>query len=259
MGTDRYAYLSRLRRMDPGGKILLSLVAVVVCLLCGGVLTGLATLFVMGALTVLWGGVPLKALLRFLRIPLVFLLIGCLPALIARVPEGGAYLLGAALFGSVWGVTWDSLLRAGGIFSKALGVISAMYFLALNTPMTDLTLALGRAHVPRLFIELMELIYRFIFVLADTAANIRVAQESRLGYVGFRRSVDSLGALCSMVFLRAWRKADRIYSALESRGYTDRLVTLEAEYRPGRVCLPLAAGVAAAQLGIRFLERGLLR
>ena len=40
-----------------------------------------------------------------------------------------------------------------------------MYFLSLNTPVTDLTMALERLHVPRLLVELMELIYRFIFVI----------------------------------------------------------------------------------------------
>lgn len=63
-----------------------------------------------------------------------------------------------------------------------------MYFLALNTPVTDVTMALERMHVPHLLVELMELIYRFIFVLTETASRIRLAQESRLGYQGLRRS-----------------------------------------------------------------------
>ena len=80
----------------------------------------------------------------------------------------------------------------------------------------------------------MELIYRFIFVLTETASRIRLAQESRLGYQGLRRSLSSLGTLASMVFLRAWRKADRVYTALESRGYSGSLVTLSGGYRGGR-------------------------
>ena len=133
-----------------------------------------------------------------------------------------------------------------------------MYFLSLNTPVTDLTMALGRLHVPKLLVELMELIYRFIFVLAETASNIRTAQDSRLGYRGFRRSVSSLGMLASMVFLRAWRKADRIYTALESRGYTGSLTTLNDAYRPGWGLLPLTVFAAAGQIAIWFVEGRLL-
>ena len=130
-----------------------------------------------------------------------------------------------------------------------------MYFLSLNTPVTDLTMALEKLHVPKLLVELMELIYRFIFVLAETAANIRLAQESRLGYQGFRRSVNSLGTLSSMVFLQAWRKGQSIYTALESRGYTGSLTTLAGDYTPGLWLLPLTAGVAGGQLLVFCLER----
>ena len=133
-----------------------------------------------------------------------------------------------------------------------------MYFLALNTPVTDLTMCLGRLHVPRLLVELMELIYRFIFVLSETAGSIRTAQASRLGYQGLRRSLSSLGTMASLVFLRAWRRADRIYAALESRGYAGSLTTLPGDYAPGRGLYPLALAVAAGQLAVLFAERGVL-
>ena len=119
-------------------------------------------------------------------------------------------------------------------------------------------MALERMHVPHLLVELMELIYRFIFVLTETASRIRLAQESRLGYQGVRRSLSSLGTLASMVFLRAWRKADRVYTALESRGYSGSLVTLSGGYARGAWLCPLAAAVAAVQLAAWYLERSVM-
>ena len=95
-------------------------------------------------------------------------------------------------------------------------------------------------------------------VARDTAPSISSAQASRLGYRGFRRSISSLGLPDSMVFLRAWKKGDRIYTALESRGYTGSLVTLAAMYRPGRGLYPLAAIAAAGQLAVFWLERRVL-
>ena len=65
--------------------------------------------------------------------------------------------------------------------------------------------------------------------------------------------------LCSMVFLRAWRKAERVYTALESRGYTGSLETLRTNYAPGRGMYSLAVGVAAAQGAVFWLERMALR
>ena len=40
MGTDRYAYSSRLRRMNPAAKATLSLLALTLCLILGGIAPG---------------------------------------------------------------------------------------------------------------------------------------------------------------------------------------------------------------------------
>ena len=104
----------------------------------------------------------------------------------------------------------------------------------------------------------MELIYRFIFVLMDTAGRIRVAQESRLGYGSFRKSLDHMGDLVSLVFLRAWRKGDKVYTALESRGYDGSLSTLSAAYTGGGRVYAWGAAAAALQVVTLLLERRLL-
>ena len=258
MGTDRYAYQSRLRRVSPLPKLTLALTVLVLCLCCGSGSVGLATLAVMGILITCLGGLSPRVFLHFLKVPLAFLAVGCLTMLVRSYPVGTPVLLAVHVGGRLWGFDGAALAKAVQIFCTALGCVGAMYFLALNTPVTDLTMALRRLHVPLLLVELMELTYRFIFVLAETAGRIRTAQESRLGYRGPGRSLSSLGTLCSMVFLRAWRKADRIYAALESRGYTGSLTTLAGDYRPGRRLYLVTLGVAAAQLAGGFGERRLL-
>ena len=232
MGTDRYAYQSRLRRISPMPKLLLTGSALVLCLLCDSVTVGLVTLLGMWGLVTALGGLSPRVFLRFLCVPMAFLAIGCVTILINSYPQGAPVLLAVP--------------------------VGAMYFLALNTPVTDVTMALERMHVPHLLVELMELIYRFIFVLTETASRIRLAQESRLGYQGVRRSLSSLGTLASMVFLRAWRKADRVYTALESRGYSGSLVTLSGGYARGAWLYPLTAAVAAVQLAAWYLERSVM-
>ncbi len=255
MGTDRYAYQSRLRRISPMPKLLLTGSALVLCLLCDSVTVGLVTLLGMWGLVTALGGLSPRVFLRFLCIPMAFLAIGCVTILINSYPQGAPVLLAVPVGERLWGFDGAALLRAGRLFCKALGAVGAMYFLALNTPVTDVTMALERLHVPHLLVELMELIYRFIFVLTETASRIRLAQESRLGYQGLRRSLSSLGTLASMVFLRAWRKADRVYTALESRGYSGSLVTLSGDYARGAWLYPLTAAVAAVQLAAWYFER----
>ncbi|MEO2777923.1 CbiQ family ECF transporter T component, partial [Flavonifractor plautii] len=168
MGTDRYAYQSRLRRISPMPKLLLTGSALVLCLLCDSVTVGLVTLLGMWGLVTALGGLSPRVFLRFLCVPMAFLAIGCVTILINSYPQGAPVLLAVPVGERLWGFDGAALLRAGRLFCKALGAVGAMYFLALNTPVTDVTMALERMHVPHLLVELMELIYRFIFVLTET-------------------------------------------------------------------------------------------
>ena len=258
MGTDRYAYQSRLRRVSPLPKLALAAVALVMCLCCDSVWVGLVTVLVMGVLITALGGLPATVYLHFLKVPLAFLVIGGITILIHSYPAGTTVVAALPVGERLWGFTAHDLYQAARLFCKALGAVGCMYFLSLNTPITDLTMALEKLHVPHLLVELMELIYRFIFVLTETAGHIRTAQASRLGYGSAGRSLRSLGLLASTVFLRAWRKADRVYAALESRGYDGSLSTLPGDYAGGRGLYPLALAAAGVQLAVFFAERRLL-
>ena len=258
MGTDRCAYLSKLKNVDPIPKVWFTLAALLVCIFADSVVVGLFTLAALSGLNLVLGGQRAGDLLHFLKVPLAFLLIGCLTIVIRPIGEAEALWAFTALGRWRWGITAENLRLGVLVFCKAMGAVAAMYFLSLNTPMTDLTMALERLHVPKLFVELMELIYRFIFLLAGEAGRIKVAQESRLGYRGFRRSMHSMGELLSTVFVRSLHRGNRVYSALESRGYTGSLTTLPGQYTPGRWLYGLAAATAACQLLILFAERRLL-
>ena len=258
MGTDRCAYLSRLKNVDPIPKVWFTLAALLLCVLADSAAVGLFTLAALSVLNIALGGQRTRDLLHFLKIPLAFLLVGCLTIVLRPIGDAEALWAGMLLGRWRWGITAENLGTGILVFCKAMGAVSAVYFLSLNTPMTDLTMALERLHVPKLFVELMELIYRFIFLLAGEAGRIKVAQESRLGYRGFRRSMHSLGELLSTVFVRSLRRGDRVYAALESRGYTGSLTTLPGQYTSGRWLYGAAAATAACQLLILFAERRLL-
>ena len=255
MGTDRYAYRSRLKRADPLVKLWFTLTVLLVCLFCESVWVGVVTLMMMCTYNVRLGGQPVKAVLRLMRLPVLFLLLGGLPILFRAIPQGTDAVAAYSVGGVRIGMTADTIHTAATVFFQALGAVSAMYFLALNTPMTDLMIAFERLHVPKLMLELMELVYRFIFVLWDCAGRIRTAQASRLGYQGFRRSIDCMGTLVSLVFFSAWRQGDRVYAALESRGYTGQIRTLPQAYEKSGWLYLCTAATAAVQIAVYAAER----
>lgn len=257
IGTDRYSYLSRLKEIDPTAKLAMSAVSVVLCLCMGGLTVGLFTVVFFSVLTAVRGGVAARTFLRLMRAPFFFLLIGTLTILLGRFPPGTELLVGVTAGAHVYGVTRASLYAGAQLIVHAMGCIASVYFTVLSTPVTDLLLALRRMHVPQLMLELMELIYRFIFVLYESMQRIHTAQASRLGYEGLRRSYRSLGELIGTVFLKAYRKSDRIYVALEARGYDGVLCTLPQPYQSGRTVYGWCAALTLCQFALFFAERGL--
>ena len=141
MGTDRYAYLSRLRRVDPVAKVWASLAALLLCLFSESVAVGLVTLAVMCALNVALGGQRPGVVLRFLKVPLAFLVIGCLTIVLRPIPEGEPALWAVWLFGRFrWGITRTWLHMGLMVFCKAMGAISAMYIIRFQLSHMVLTL-----------------------------------------------------------------------------------------------------------------------
>lgn len=255
MGTDRCAYGSPLRRLDPVAKVMLLFLTLPLCLAGNGVWVGVFTCLAFALLNLLWGKQSLKNLLHYFTIPMGFLVIGCMTIILRPIGEAEA-LWSVRLLGQFrWGITAVYLQMGISVFCKAMGAVSAMYFLSMNTPMTDLSVALGRLHVPKLMIELMELIYRFIFLLFEETERVCTAQKSRLGFQKKRDTINALGEMAATIFLRALRRGDRVYAALESRGYSGDLTTLAGEYEKGGRCYVWGGMILLVQLVLFLVER----
>lgn len=234
---DHYAYLSKIKNVNPFQKMMFSLVTLATCILLNNVWVSLWVILAMAGYTVLKGGIPLAFFVRLMLLPISFLLIGLLTIAVNFQAEATG-LLWAAPVGSQWvGISQSGLHLASGIFMKALGATACLYALSLNTPMVALLSAFRRMGLPVLLADLMGLIYRFIFVLLDTSASIMTAQHARLGYGSIRTGYHSFGAMLTMLLIRALKRSDDLYTALEARGYQGDLTVLEEAYTdsPGLV------------------------
>jgi cobalt/nickel transport system permease protein len=227
---DAYAYANRLRWTHPAEKIIFAAITIVICLVSRSPLVCLVGLLWATLEVTLLAGIPLGAFWYFIRVPVGFIFTGVLTLAVIGVPAGAPEALVALPVGP-WeiGITAASLAQAGQVFLISFASVGITLGLALTTPMVDLTEQLRRWHVPQLFVELMTLIYRFIFVLLETAQAMRIAQEARLGYSTWGRWLRSVGMLASNLFLRANTRATNLFTALSARGYTGELRVLQAE------------------------------
>lgn len=226
---DKYSYRSKLRYMNASEKFMYAVLTLAICIISRSVTVALPVFVVNAVLIVGKGGLPLFRYIKLLLIPGVFLLTGTVALVInlSAVPlDAFAFAVGNRY---ITGST-EGIYRAGEICVISMAAVSCLYFLALNTVMTDLLGVLRKLKAPPLLIELMLLIYRFIFVLSETASAIRVSQNSRLGYRDFRTAVRSFGMLAASLFMLAIKKSGALYDAMESRGYNGELRVLSREY-----------------------------
>jgi cobalt/nickel transport system permease protein len=230
---DRTAYATPLRKLDPAYKAGFSLFVLVLCLTLNRPLVGAVAAAWMWILSIWWAQLPASLIRKVLLAEGAFLALSV--AGVAVNIRFHPFFLG---------MTADGLDSALLLFTRALGCASAMNFLALTTPLVDL-LDLGRRlRLAPLLLDLMTLIYRFIFTLLESLERMRTAQDARLGYSGFWRGMSSAGSLAARLFVDAYQRSARVQIALEGRGYAGELRVLPGDYRrDGRVFL-LAAIIA---------------
>ncbi len=224
---DKYAYSSKLKQTAPMKKLIFAMLALAVCLWANSVLISVLVLFMMGWCTVCKGGAPVALFIKLMLLPISFLIIGVLTIAINASGNKDIFLFSIAAFGTHIGVTKLGMHQAAHLFFKSMGAVSCLYFLSLSTPLVDLLAVLRRLKVPKLIVELMGLIYRFIFVLLEAAETMHTAQSSRLGYADLTSTYRSLAALVSTLFIRAYQRSNELYTALEARGYDGELSVLE--------------------------------
>jgi cobalt/nickel transport system permease protein len=226
--VDRYAYNNRIRKLDPAYKAGFGLVVMLVCLIADRPLVGLLIILLDAGLSIFWAGLPAGFVFKLLTGEGSFLLFGVLGVAISinTIP-----IPGGLAFGPFWVmVTPGTIYLAIRLLFRALGCVSAMNFLALTTPMVDLIDLLRRMHVSEILIDLMTLIYRFVFTLLDSLDRMVLAQEVRMGFNGWRNSLQSTSNIGANLFIEALRRSRRLETALEGRGWDGSFRVIPQEY-----------------------------
>ena len=253
---DSYAYSNKLRKFHPAEKCAFAMITLIICLAASSIPTSLTVITVMCVAVVGYAGIPGRVFAGFMSIPASFLLVGVLTIAVTVTREPATFLFSMSVWGFNIGVTSASTVVAVSLLFKSLGAVSCLYFLSLTTPMIDIIYVLRKMKIPVLFIELMTLIYRFIFVLAETAEKIYTSQSSRLGYGGVKVAFSSLGGLASTLFIKSFHRSQLLFQALSSRCYSGGLNVLEAEYTFSVRNLFLIAVLDLALIALSFYSGG---
>jgi len=226
-------------------KFITVLILMVLCISAKTPAVGLFLTTVMLLLIVFVGGMKLHDYVHLLALPISFLLLSGL-ALLFEIMKQPTGVLGIPVF-SVWFcISRSAQIQTALVIARALGAVSCLYLLSLTTPMSEIIGVLRRLHCPDLIIELMYLIYRYIFILLSMYHTMQDAAKSRLGYINYRANVRTTGNLYSNLLSRSYRLAGQNFDAMESRCYGTKIRFLEKKK-------PVTGTHALAAVGVMVL------
>lgn len=153
-------------------------------------------------------GIPLRYLLR---------------RLIWFVPAIGALALSFPLahgLDSGWRPAVAIVARGTVAFFAALWLVNVM-------PFEQLLATLRRLRVPAVFIAMLSVMYRYIFVLWDELARMRTARRARsFGEQRLLESWQTSGQMIGTLVIRALDRSDRVHRAMSARGWDGHVRTL---------------------------------
>jgi cobalt/nickel transport system permease protein len=148
-------------------------------------------------------------------IPLVF----CGPNPSIQVNILGLFYLPISLAG---------LERCISIMIKAWMSIQAAIILTATTSFSDLISGFRQLRVPAILISIIEMMWRYLFVMVDEVTRLIRARNSRSSAVDHGQHsggsvfwrARTTGNMAGSLFLRSIERSERVYAAMVSRGYT---------------------------------------
>ncbi len=125
--------------------------------------------------------------------------------------------------------SWQLVLYREGLYqglTAALRIItgvSAVILLSITTSVAEFIRAARWFKVPVALLELLMLVYHYIFILWQEAVRLYNAQQLRLGHETWRRSFFNMIKLTALVLVRALERAETASQAMQLRGYEENL------------------------------------
>lgn len=211
---------SPLRRLDARWRLAalaLAIILVAALKTLAGAALGLAG----AALLLFYGRVPGRWYLSRLALLVPFLALLLLILPFSRQDAESVFRVGSLAY-SLAGLRTASLIAV-----KAVAIVSLVCVLLTAAPLQDTFHAAHQLRVPGVFVLLLSLSYRYIFLFADEFAQLRIALRTRAyrnrpRLHNYRTIAHVVGAL----FIRGHERGERVSQAMMCRGFDGQFRSL---------------------------------
>ncbi len=244
-----------LQGLDPRVK----LVGLLALLLAAALVHHLAALLALLLVALIFIFLSRRGLGRFARRAWVF---APLFTLAIIVPATTSWVTPGQPLIHLWGggaVTSAGLVTAARLVLRVTDAVSFSVLLAMTTPWNELLAALRVLHVPRTFVFVLAISYRYVFVLMRLIQDMVTARRSRtVGRLAPGEDRRFVAAAVGTLFGHSQALAEQVHMAMLARGFQGEVRTLSV-WRLGARDGVWAAAVTLALAAVAALELSVVR
>jgi len=190
---------------------------------------------------------PPKLMVKLFIIAQIFIIIG---VFLFAIVTPGETVAKIPLLIITLNITAEGVSFALLLYARATAALLLMFAFAMSTPIPHMANALNRLRLPDVFVEMTVLIYRYTFLLMESAEKMRLAAECKFGYSSYKKSMKTTAKLAAGVFLRSLDTAEKGQITLQCRNYRGEFRSLSEYEEKSKVPTVLCASMVCA--GIIF-------
>jgi cobalt ECF transporter T component CbiQ len=151
-----------------------------------------------------------------------------LPAAFSFVTPGHVVVPLGTWFGTPVGLTSQGLTTAALVVTRVATSISLVVLVTITTPWPRLLAALRALFVPRAFVVVLALAYRYLFDLLNTVTDMYEARKARAPRDhDVARSRAFVAATAGATFGKAHALSEEVYLAMVARGYAGQATAID--------------------------------
>ena len=150
-----------------------------------------------------------------------------IPALFSAFTPGDA-IVSFNVAGAHLVITRQGLLGASLFIMRVIASVSFAILLSITTKHFALLKVLRIFRIPQVFVMILGMCYRYIYLFADIIENTYLAIKSRVGTrVHYRKGQHVVAWNMASLWYRSYRLNEDVYNAMLSRGYSGEPVATD--------------------------------
>ncbi|MGQ9759002.1 MAG: energy-coupling factor transporter transmembrane component T family protein [Candidatus Methanomethylicaceae archaeon] len=210
---------SRQSNLSPISLVVISSLVTVSALLT----TSLLSLLALGTLTITIALFTRVSLKKYLLKPTILASLVLLTSIPAAFMTEGAPIF-TVMLGSIGvSLTVEGMYRIIQFTLRAWVCIASLTLLTTKLGIDGLLALLSQIRVPKIALQTISLVYRYLFISIHDSQRILLAREARRYRSKNSMNMEDLrdlGKILAALFIRTYERSERVYLAMKARGFS---------------------------------------